>query len=300
MITVGLSKTKSEVSISVHITAGGCDDMSFLLPIPSQWPILNCWRCSNCSHLPVLDEGSWHTWVLGSHNGFLIGSLPCTEDNKTHWWVGWNQLLSATQGEIREGRWKNKRRRKPERHWMKKRNCGDTRCQAVGPRPGCNEDHCPRSARRALLSAPLFDHEPGCSCSSMWKYLVCCRRECLGKEIGRPAFLQPHSPDPPHIPWRSASATAGRFLGGSFLISLSFAQIKWRVNVVLISALWFKIRDGGITGWMWESLGRRWKSLSLVSSLSAPAVWKGSFAKRRQSPYLPEPNTKEPNLGPDT
>lgn len=206
------------------------------------------------------DPDIQESWVsVGSHNDFLRSSLPCTEDNKTHWWVGWNQLLPATQGEIREGQWKNERKRKPERHWMKKRNGGDTRCQAVGPRPGCNEDHCPRSARRALLAAPLFDHEPGCSSSSMWKYLVCCRRECLGKEIGRPAFLQPHSPDPPHIPWHSASATAGCFLGGSFLISLSFAQIKWEVNVVLISAFWFKIRHGGITGWMWKSLREKMK-----------------------------------------
>lgn len=85
--------------------------------------------------------------------------------------------------------------------WMKEGKLQrDTPCQAVGPRPGCNGDHLPGSVKPSLLPAPLFDHEPGCSSSSMWKYLVCCRRECLGKEIGRLAFLQPYSPVLPTFP----------------------------------------------------------------------------------------------------
>lgn len=146
----------------------------------------------------------------------------------------------------------------------------DTWCQAAGCRPGRNKDHHPRGAKQALLAVPLFDHEPGCSSSSMWKYLVCCRRECLGKEIGRPAFLQPHSPILPTFP--GAPPALSRVFWGSALISLSFAQITWEANAVLISALWFKIRWRGghwldVKTALWG-----WKLLSLVFPISASSV----------------------------
>jgi len=127
----------------------------------------------------------------------------------------------------------------------------DTSCQAVGPRPDCNEDHCPRSAKPSLLTEPVFDHEPGCSSSNMWKYLVCCRRECLGKEIGRLAFLQPHSLVLPTFPGTLPVLGLDEGFWGSFLILLFSTQIEWEASVALVSVLQLKVRDGGITGWMW-------------------------------------------------
>lgn len=176
----------------------------------------------------------------------------------------------------------------------------DTRCQAAGCRPGCNEDHHPRSTEWALLAVPLFDHEPGCSSSSMWKYLVCCRRECLGKEIGRPAFLQPHSPILPTFPGAPPALRLVGFFGDLllFLFLLLRSHEKW----MLFQCQPFGLKSGGE-----ESLARcencfvRMKTAFFSLPLSLYHLCrKTAVSDKDNLPICQRQTKKEPRLGPDT
>lgn len=212
-----------------------------------------------------MDEGPWHMWVTGFSKVRQWLSLRVLPYQMP--WGQQNPLKSGVKsivteqykvkieqgngGEKKKEKKNNtKKRWKPEKHWMKEGKVQrDSPCQAVGPRPGCNEDHHPESAKSSLLAAPLFDHEPGCSSSSMWKYLVCCRRECLGKKIGRPAFLRPHSLVLPTFPGALPALGLDEGFRDLFLFFSCFlARIEWEVSLALISALWLKLRDRGIMG----------------------------------------------------